>query len=342
MPLEILQLAWYTVVVIAIIFYVILDGFDLGVGSLQLFIKGDTERRICLNSIGPFWDGNEVWLIAIGGGLFVGFPDVYASVFSGFYVLLMIYLAGIIFRACAIEFRSKHTSNLWRKTWDTVFWFSSLTITFGSGILLGSFVQGVPLNASREIYLSFWSLFTRYTVGMGLMAVFLFAMHGNHFLLLKTEGELQARIYKLFPWTTALFLITFTIMTIWTWSLFPYMGALFIEMPLFWFLPGLLIGAFCAKIWASIKGRYGLSFFFSMLTISLLFLLFVAGTFPNMVISSIDRDLYSLTLYNSSSTATTLKVALMIAFIGVPLVLLYGYILYATFRGKTRLHDHSY
>ncbi len=342
MPLELLQVLWYCVIVVSVIFYVILDGFDLGVGSLQLFIKGDRERRIFLNSIGPFWDGNEVWLIAIAGGLFVGFPDAYATIFSGFYVFFMIYLAGIIFRACAIEFRSKHTSLVWRHTWDTVFCFSSIGIVMGTGILLANFIQGVPINEAREIYASFFSFFTPYTVGMGVFSVFLFAMHGNHFLLLKTEGVLQCKLQKFLPWTTTLFFVSFLVMTFWTWMAHPYMLDPFMKMPILWILPFVFLACFLIEIFTAYKKRYGLSFFFSMLAIAFLFLLFAVGTFPHVVISSLNRELWSLTVYNASASKTTLEVALVIALIGVPLVLLYGFILYNTFRGKTEIHDHSY
>src|SRR3989344_6201041 len=125
-----LEVLWYGVIGIALLFYTVLDGFDLGVGALHLFARGDLQRRTFLNAIGPVWDGNEVWIVIVMGGLFAGFPNAYATVFSGFYSLLMILIAGLMFRASAIEFRSKRESMRWRRFWDCVFSFSSIVVAF--------------------------------------------------------------------------------------------------------------------------------------------------------------------------------------------------------------------
>lgn len=342
MTLEILQLLWYMVVGAAVIFYVMLDGFDLGVGSIHYFARTDRDRRIFLNSIGPFWDGNEVWLVVIGGALFVGFPEVYAVSFSGFYTMLMILLAGIIARVCGIEFRSKHESPAWRALWDAVFCFSSIAMTFGIGILLGNLVQGVPIDANRELYYSFWNLFTPYTIGIGLLSIALFAMHGNNFLLMKTEGKLQNNLRKKAPFFILAFTLLLIIMTLWTWKAHSYMVVRYLEYPFFCIAPILFVVLLILMTKALQKFKYGLAFVYSMLSIAFLFSLFSLGTFPNLMISSIDKDLYSLTLFNSSSSQTTLEVACTIAVIGLPLVLAYGFCLYYIFHGKTTLHDHSY
>jgi len=341
MSLEVLQILWYCVVGAAIIFYVVLDGFDLGVGSLQLFGGKDENRRIFLNSIGPFWDGNEVWLIIITGGLFVGFPDVYAVVFSGFYTLFMLLLAGIIFRACAIEFRSKLPSMRWRNFWDTVFCVSSVTITFGVGLLLGNLMIGVPVDQERELYYSFFSLFRLYPVTVGIMSIFLFMMHGNHFLLMKTRGDLQKKLHGWTIWTITLFCFFFVAVTIWTWMNIPHMIIRFLQFPLFLLVPGFLLFFLIAMIVFTSRWQHGYAFSCSMATITLLFVLYAIGTYPNMLISSIN-EAYNLTLFNASASYTTMTVALFIAIIGIPLVFMYGYILYTVFRGKTELHDHSY
>ncbi|HEY4254785.1 MAG TPA: cytochrome d ubiquinol oxidase subunit II, partial [Chlamydiales bacterium] len=140
-----LEALWYAVIGCSILLYTVLDGFDLGVGSLHLFAKTDEQRRLFLNSIGPVWDGNEVWIVVVIGGLLAGFPNAYATVFSGFYSLLMFIIAGFMFRAAAIEFRSKQESPTWRKIWDVVFCISSITITFVLGLLLGNAVEGIKL-----------------------------------------------------------------------------------------------------------------------------------------------------------------------------------------------------
>lgn len=341
MPLEALQILWYIVVGLAVTFYVVLDGFDLGVGALQLFAGDDKSRRIFLNSIGPFWDGNEVWLIIIAGALFVGFPDVYAVIFSGFYILMMVLLFGIICRAVAIEFRSKEKSLMWRYFWDFVFWLGSLVITFAAGILLGNLLMGVPVNENRELYYSFGSLFTAYPICIGIFSIFLFVMHGNQFLLMKTEGAIQERLYKFSYVTIPLFYGWFITMTIWTWVELPYMIDRFKQFWLFWLAPLALVIAMLLIAFFTKVRKHGLGFLCSMVSICLLFLLFAIGMFPKLVISTISPG-YSLDLYNSSSAYTTLTVALIIACIGIPLVLGYGLLLYYVFRGKTKLHDHSY
>jgi cytochrome bd ubiquinol oxidase subunit II len=342
MTYEILQFLWYMVVGAAVIFYVMLDGFDLGVGSLHYFARTDIDRRIFLNSIGPFWDGNEVWLVVIGGSLFVGFPDVYAVSFSGFYTMLMILLAGIIARVCGIEFRSKHESTTWRAFWDAVFCASSIAMTFGIGILLGNLVQGVPIDENRELFLSFWALFTPYTIGIGLLSIALFAMHGNNFLLMKTQGKLQSQLRRKAPFFILGFTLLFIIMTLWTWNAHYYMVDRYLEYPLFCIAPILFVILLILMTKALQNFKYGLAFIYSMLAIAFLFSLFSLGTFPYLMISSINKELYSLSLFNSSSSEITLQVACVIAVIGLPLVLAYGFCLYYIFHGKTTIHDHSY
>src|SRR5471030_721514 len=135
-----LEVIWYLVLGISALFYVILDSFDLGVGAVHLFAKTDTQRRILINSIGPVWDGNEVWIVIVIGGLFAGFPNAYATVLSGFYTPFMMLIAGLMFRASAIEFRSKHESTRWRSTWDVVFSFASILVAFILGLILGNLI----------------------------------------------------------------------------------------------------------------------------------------------------------------------------------------------------------
>ncbi|OGN62738.1 MAG: cytochrome d ubiquinol oxidase subunit II [Chlamydiae bacterium RIFCSPHIGHO2_12_FULL_49_11] len=341
MPVDVMQILVYLLLGVSIVFYVILDGFDLGVGSLQIFAGEDKNRRIFLNSIGPFWDGNEVWLIIIGGLLFVGFPDVYAVLFSGFYLLMMCLLAGIIFRAVAIEFRSKLEQKKWRYFWDFVFWLASIGILFGAGLLIGNIIRGLPVDADRELYYSFGALFNGYSILIGIMSIFLFAAHGSLFLLLKTEGKLRSTIH---PWTTiatSLFYALFIAATIWTWTAHPHMTARFHAVPLLWLVPIALLIAMSALIALHNAKAYGFAFIASMVVITLLFVVFAIGYFPHLVISTLS-DKYTLSLYNAASSPITLKVTLIIACVGIPLVLLYGWILYRTFRGTTSLHDHSY
>lgn len=341
MTMEILQILMYLVVGAAIVMYVVLDGFDLGVGALHLFVRTDRERRIFLNSIGPFWDGNEVWLIIIVGGLFVGFPEAYAVVFSGFYNFFMVFLCGIIFRAVAIEFRSKHPSKAWRSIWDFIFWISSLAIIFDAGVILANLIIGVPVTGAREFYYPFFALFSPYSILVSLLTISLFTLHGNYFLLMKTEGELQAKLYRWTKWTISLFVFFFIVATIWTWISHPYMLRPFFDFYPLMIVPLFMFIGIIAMILFTKQGRHGLAFLCTLITIALLFSLFGIGYFPNLLVSSLNPN-FSLTLFNASASATTLTVALIIALIGLPAVFAYGAVIYHTFRGKTRLHDHSY
>jgi len=340
MSLELLQHFWYAVVGIAIIAYVVLDGFDLGVGCLHLFARNDYERRILLNSIGPVWDGNEVWLIIISGALFAGFPDAYASLFSGFYLLFMMMLAGVIFRAVAIEFRSKVASIPWRKTWDFLFFFSSLLLAFLAGVIIGNLIKGVPLNEKGEIWMRFSDFFGFYPVLCGVFTIFLLAMHGHHFIMMKTEGHIQKHFGKLAPYTVSFFAFFYALITVFTWKANYHMITRIMEYPVLFFVPLLTFLSIVVSYMYGRKEKYGLSFIYSSLSILLFFVTFAIGFYPNLIFSSIDPS-YNITLYQSSQE-TTLKVCLVIVVIGVPMVLAYGAMIYYIFRQKTRLHDHSY
>jgi cytochrome bd ubiquinol oxidase subunit II len=342
MSTELMQILVYLIVGAAVVLYVVLDGFDLGVGILQIFAGKDQDRRIFLNSIGPFWDGNEVWLIAIVGALFVGFPDVYAVIMSGFYLLIILMLFGLILRAVSIEFRSKEESLTWRYFWDAAFWLASVVITFCAGVILGNLLLGVPVDKNREMFVSFTGLFHNYSMFLGLFAISLFAMHGNIFLLMKTEGELQEKLHRFTHFLVPAFYVLFVLATIWTWGAIPRITDIFLKYPIYFIIPVVMVISMALISFFIKKKRYGYSFLFSMTTIVLLFTLCLVGTFPNMVPSSLDYLHNSLTIYNSSAQRTTLIVTLFIAVIGLPLVFLYGYILYRVFRGKTRLTNHSY
>lgn len=189
-----LQIIWFILVGVLFSGYAILDGFDLGTGALQLFIKGDENRRLTLNAVGPVWDGNEVWLITGGGALFAAFPYVYASVFSGFYLAFMLLLLTLIFRAVSIEFRSKQPMKWWRRGWDTTFSISSLLAALLIGVAMGNVTKGIPLDDQGNFTGTFLSLLNPYSVLLGLTTVALFAMHGGIYLLMKTQGSLQEQI----------------------------------------------------------------------------------------------------------------------------------------------------
>jgi cytochrome d ubiquinol oxidase subunit II len=212
-----LNIVWYALFVIIIAGYLIMDGFDLGVGILHPFLaKNDDERRISLNSIGPVWDGNEVWLVLGGGALFAAFPMVYASLFSGFYAAMMLVLLVLILRTVAIEFRSKRPAPRWRSAWDWVFFGSSLGIALLLGVAFGNIMQGVLLDAQGNIGGTILDLLNPYALLVGVTTIFMLATHGAIYLSMKTEGELLVRVKRWVPRLMILFFVLNTLLVFWT------------------------------------------------------------------------------------------------------------------------------
>ncbi len=336
------EVLWYAVVIAAMICYAMLDGFDLGVGALHLFAKKDADRRIFLNAIGPVWDGNEVWLVIVGGALFAGFPEAYATIFSSFYNLVMIFLAALIFRAVGIEFRSKLESPKWRSLWDGVFSIGSIVIAFGAGVIVGNLVQGISLDEHRNFVGSFGDFFHPYPILVGLTALSLFVMHGSIYLVMKTEGSLHNRLRRWVKKTIVCFIICYMLTTCFTFYFMPHMFAFLKQTP--WLISLPVIGlSMIMNIPVQIyKKRDGWAFISSCLSIALLTTLFAVGTFPVLIRSSINPDMNSLLIVNAASSPLTLKVLLIIVAIGLPMVCAYGVYVYRLFRGKVRLDKSSY
>ncbi len=337
-----LQILWYLVFAIVLCGYVVLDGFDLGVGALHLFARNDTERRIFLNAIGPVWDGNEVWLIVTAGALFAGFPFAYATICSAFYLIIMAILAGLIFRAVAIEIRSKVHTPAWRSVWDTTFCLASILLALAFGLLIGNLIEGLPLDETHEFRGTFSSLFSWYSILVAFMVLSLLALHGGIYLIMKTEGELHDRLRG---WTVpliAVFAILYVSATITTLIHRPHMAARFQEH--FWpVLIALLNVLAVANIAIQIRRRKdGWAFVSSTVTILCFVTLYALGTYPYIVRSTINTAVNSLTISNSYASAKTLGILLIIVVIGVPLALTYTISIYYIFRGKVRLEETSY
>ncbi len=193
---EFLCIIWFVILNVLLIGYAILDGFDLGVGILHPFVaKTDPERRLVMNSIGPLWDGNEVWLVTFGGALFAMFPNAYASIFSAFYIPFVLLLFALIFRAVSLEFRSKRTSPFWRGFWDILFFVGSTLATFLFGVAVGAVMQGLQLSELGDYQGTLFDMLSGFSMSVGLFTVALLAMHGSIYLYMKTEGELQQRLF---------------------------------------------------------------------------------------------------------------------------------------------------
>jgi cytochrome bd ubiquinol oxidase subunit II len=336
-----LNITWFILIGVLLSGYAILDGFDLGVGAIYLLVKGDENRRLVLNSIGPVWDGNEVWLVTGGGALFAAFPHVYATVFSGFYTAFMILLFVLIFRAVAIEFRGKQPMAWWRKMWDWAFSLSSIFIAFLMGVALGNIVTGIPLGADKEFAGSFWSLINPYTIMVGITTVALFMMHGTIYVSMKTEGELQQTIKSWINNTIIFFVICYVTITNATLIYYPNMTNHFMDYPVLFGIAILNMLAI-ANIPREIHhNREFRAFLSSAAAIISLMMLFAIGIFPNLVLSNPNPE-WSLTIYNAASSQKTLTVMLIMAIIGIPFVLAYTISIYWVFRGKVKLEATSY
>jgi cytochrome d ubiquinol oxidase subunit II len=341
-PISNLEFGWFTIFVVLLIGYAILDGFDLGVGMLHLFSSKDQERRVMLNSIGPVWDGNEVWLVTAGGALLAGFPDIYATIFSAFYIPVMILLSGLIFRAVAIEFRSKQPMAWWRWTWDICFSFGSFVIAFILGLTLGNLICGIPLDANKEFVGTLEDLLNPYACLVGLLTISLFMMHGSIYILMKTEGEFHEKIRKRTNPSIIFFILIYAVTTMATLIYMPHMLQTFRDRPIFFFLAICNILAI-ANIPREISmGRDGRAFISSCFNIIFLLALYAIGSYPNVVRSTQNPDEYNLTIYNSASSALTLEILFLVALIGMPLVIAYTIVVYYIFHGKVKLDSHSY
>ena len=336
-----LNLIWFFLLGVLLIGYAILDGFDLGVGTLHLFTKGDLERRTVMNSIGPVWDGNEVWLVTAGGALFAAFPHAYATAFSAFYLPFMILLFMLIFRACALEFRSKIHSPAWKSVWDVAFCGSSTVASLLFGVAIGNMILGMRIGADMEYVGGILEMLHPYALLVGLFTVSLFTMHGSVYLYMKTEGELQQKIKRWIPRTFALFVIMYFFTTMATLVLVPSMIDNFEMFPWMWIVVVLNVLAIANIPRALYKGFEARAFISSCCTIAALFLLFGVGVYPNMIVSSLDPA-YNLTIYNAASSQKTLGIMLIIAILGMPVVVAYTIAIYYIFRGKVKLDQYSY
>ena len=336
-----LNTIWFMLVGVLLTGYAILDGFDLGVGALHLFTKQDVERRLFINAIGPVWDGNEVWLVTGGGALFAAFPEVYATAFSGFYMALILLLFAFIFRAVAIEFRSKQPMRWWRQMWDVSFSASSIVAGLLTGVALGNIALGIPLAGNHEFAGSFFGLLNPYALLVGITTVALFMMHGAIYLVLKTEGELHNKLRCWVNKAIIFFVICYAATTAATLLYVPHMLETIKQAPWLFVLP-LLNALAIANIPREIfHGRDMRAFLSSCASIVALLTLFGIGMYPDLIFSS-PNPANSLTIYNAASSTKTLEIMLIIAAMGMPLVLAYSASIYWIFRGKVKLDSSSY
>jgi cytochrome d ubiquinol oxidase subunit II len=335
-----LQTTWFLLVGALLAGYAVLDGFDLGVGALHLLVRKDEHRRVLLNSIGPVWDGNEVWLVTGGGALFAAFPVVYATVFSGFYLAMILVLFALIFRAVAIEFRSKQEMSWWRGLWDISFSLASIGASFLFGVAFGNVIGGIPLDGAGEFSGTLLTLLNPYALLTGVTTVALFMMHGAIYLALKTEGEVQTVVRGWINRAIIFFVICYGTTTMATLLYVPHMGEAIKRQPWFFVVPLLTMLAI-ANVPREIHWRReGRAFVSSALAVLGLFGLVGIGMYPDLVTAT--DPARNLTIYNAASSPKTLTIMLTMALIGIPLVLAYTVGIYWVFRGKVKLGPMSY
>ncbi len=351
MALEPLHLFWFALIGVLMAGYGILDGFDLGVGILHLFVRKDEERRVLLNSIGPIWDGNQVWLVVFGGALFAAFPRAYAAAFSGFYLPFMLVLFALILRGVSLEFRSKQPMPWWRQLWDTTFSGASTLAAFLFGVTVGNCISGLPLGPdgdfvepvplSRVLLGEPRVVLPGYPSLVGLFAVATFAMHGSIYLYLKTEGPLQQRVHRWMWRPFFVFLTLYLLSSAVTLTSFPQATGKYREYPWLGLVVLLNVLAIAGIPRAICIGKPVLAFVASSCTIAAFTFLFGMTLWPNMITSTVSPE-FNLTVARAASTRNTLGIMAVIALLGMPFVLAYTVSIYWVFRGKVKMGKTSY
>ncbi len=329
----IFQVIWFILWAVLWAVYFMLDGFDLGAGMIYLFFARDENlKRNVLNTIGPVWDGNEVWLLTAGGATFAAFPTTYALMFSYLYSAMLLLLFSLILRGVALEFRGKAEGRRWGKTWDKAFFLGSFLAALLLGVAFGNIFQGLPMDAGGY-HGSFLGLLNPYGILAGLLFILLFAVHGCLWLSIRLPGIDDAKKASALAgrlWYPLLFVAAgFLVYTAFATRLYTN----YLNYPLLWILPGLAVAALLAVKFLNLTGRHLAAFLASCVTIVAVVFTGVAGLYPDLIPSSLDPA-YSLTLFNSSSSVYTLKIMTVVAVVFVPVVIIYQFWIYRIF-GRT-------
>jgi cytochrome d ubiquinol oxidase subunit II len=318
---------WFIVIAVLWTGFFVLEGFDFGVGMLHSGVgRDDVGRRTAINTIGPLWDGNEVWLIVAGASMFAAFPGWYATMFSGLYLAMVLLLFSLIIRGVAFEYRGKRDAAEWRRTWDVALTVGSLLAPFVIGIALGDLLHGLPINSSQNYTGSFWDLFTAYGVFTGVTLVLICLLHGATFLSLKTTGRMRERSGQLArrvaPFTAAA-VIAFAI-----WTHVSSTSTFFLRP-----LELLAILAVLAAVWLVYERRDGFAFAATAVTMASCIVSIFVGLYPNVMVSS-TNPAYNLTVHNTASPPYSLKAMTVVVVIFLPIVLVYQCWTYYVFRRR--------
>lgn len=332
-----LQITWFVLWSVLWAVYFMLDGFVLGAGMLHPVLgRSDTDKRVIINTLGPVWDGNEVWLITAGGATFAAFPTTYSLMFSYLYTALLLLLFALIIRGVSFEFRGKMEGDGWKRGWDTAIFIGSLVPALLFGVTFGNIFRGLPMDAAGYQG-SFFSLLNPYALLTGLLFVLLFLLHGSLYLSVKTRDQLEQSAIRSagFIWipTTAV-AVAFLGATWFETHLFDN----YLSTPLLFVVPALAVIALISIRLLIAKGNLLAAFASSCVTILAVVATGVTGLFPNLIPSRIDPAA-SLTIFNSSSSPYTLKIMTIVAFIFVPIVIGYKIWVYRVFRGRVSSRD---
>ncbi len=324
-----LNIIWFVLIAILYVGYFVLEGFDFGVGILLPFLgTDDAKRRVIINTIGPPWDGNEVWLITAGGAMFAAFPHWYATLFSGFYLPLLILLLALIIRGVAFEFRGKDDNPKWRNAWDWAIFIGSVVPAFLWGVAFANMVKGVPIDASMNYVGGFWNLLNPYALIGGVGTLLLFTFHGTVYLCLKTTGVLYGKARRM-------------VSNVWVWA---FVFAVIFQAATIFYTdimskPGLILVSILAVLavvvaYLFVRARHnGLAFLLTAFAIVLMAAQQFLILFPRLMVSSLNPE-WSLTIMNAASGPTTLSIMSIVALIFVPIVLIYQGWTYWVFRKR--------
>ncbi len=342
---------WFWLVAIMICGYVVFDGFDLGAGALHLLLgRSDRERRLVIRSIGPVWDGNEVWLLAAGGTLYFAFPALYASSFSGFYLPLMMVLWLLVLRGISIEFRNHLQAAIWQNFWDVVFCFASGLLAFFLGVALGNVIRGVPLDADGWFFEPLWTHFRLgertgildwYTLIIGVAALLSLTLHGALWVWLKTNGELGDRARRAARIAWPLVLLMVAVSTAVTWIVQPMVPEHMAAAPEGYLLPALALAGLGGVLWGLVRGRPGVAFLSSATYLVGMLASAAFGLYPYVLPANTGRE-YGLTAQAVAAPPASLRTGLAWWIPGMLIAAAYFVFLYRHFRGKAEIEGAGY
>ncbi len=328
---------WFLVLAAMLTGYAVLDGFDLGVGLLHLGVaRREEEREAAINSIGPVWNGNEVWLIAAGGAMVAAFPHLYAAAFSGFYLALMIVLWLLILRGVAIELRHQVDNPLWREAWDVTFSLSSGLLAVFFGVAVGNVLRGVPFDVQGNFQGSFALMLNPFALLCGVLAGGALALHGATYLAMKTDGDLQRRARRaVLPlWGATVVLLVAVVAA--SFAVHPGFTGNFARWPLLSFFPLASLPAAAGVVWFHRRERDTAAFLSSASLIAAVLGSAAAGLYPLLLPSLAGSAGPALDIYNSASSTRSMTIALAVYLTGMTIVLAYLVNVYRVWRGKVR------